>query len=58
MLLTSNDILGPIASVRFFVVEETSDAELLGGGAVPAGPVARAGGLVAEDAVQPLAVFG
>lgn len=38
------------------IVQQSSYAELLGGGAIPAGPVAGAGGLVTKDAVQPVAV--
>lgn len=55
MLLATLNVLGPIAGVLLFVVEETADAELLGGSAVPAGPVADAGRFVAEDAVLPVA---
>lgn len=58
MFLAVVDVFGPVARVRFLVVEEAADAELFGGGAVPARPVTGAGGFVAEDAVQPLAVFG
>lgn len=58
MLLTSLDVLGPVAGPGAFVVEQTAYAELLGGGAVPAGPVPGAGSLVAEDPVQPVAVVG
>ena len=58
MLLTADDVLRPVAGVGVLVVEEAADAELLGGGAVPAGPVAGAGRLVAEDAVEPVAVLG
>lgn len=58
VLLTSLDVLGPIAGPGPFVVEQTAYAELLGGGAVPAGPVPSAGSLVAEDPVQPVAVLG
>jgi hypothetical protein len=57
MLLASSDVLGPVAGVRLLVVEQPADAELLGGSAVPAGPVPGAGGLVAEDAVQVVAVL-
>lgn len=58
MLLTSLDVFGPVARPGPLVVEQTTYAELLGGGAVPAGPVPGAGGLVAEDTVQPIAVLG
>ena len=58
MFLASGYILGPVAGVSLLVVEEAADAELLGCGPVPAGPVAGARGLVAEDAVQPVAVLG
>lgn len=58
MLLTSLDVLGPVAGPGPFVVEQTAYAELLGGGAVPAGPVPGAGRLMAEDSVQPVAVLG
>lgn len=58
MLLASLDVLRPVAGPRPLVVEQSAYAQLLGGGAVPAGPVPGAGGLVAEDAVQPVAVVG
>lgn len=58
MLLTSLDVFGPVARPGSLVVKQTAYAELLGGGAVPAGPVPSAGGLVAEDTVQPVAVLG
>ena len=57
MFLASGDVLWPVAGVCLLVVKEAADAELLGGGPVPAGPVAGARGLVAEDAVQPVAVL-
>lgn len=58
MLLTSLDVFGPVAGPGSLVVKQTAYAELLGGGAVPAGPVPGAGGFVAEDTVQPVAVLG
>ena len=58
MFLAAGDVLGPVTSVGLLVVEEAADAELLRGGAVPAGPVPGARGLVTEDAVQPVAVLG
>lgn len=57
MLLASLDVLGPVAGPGLLVVQQTADAELLGRGAVPAGPVPRAAGLVAEDPVEPVAVL-
>ena len=57
MLLTSSDILGPVASVSVLVVEQSSDAKLFGGGSVPARPVASARGFVTEDSVKPVAMF-
>lgn len=39
MFLAAIDILGPVAGVGVLVVEKASNAELLGGCAVPAGPV-------------------
>ena len=57
MLLTTSHVLRPVTGVCFFVVQQPSDTELLGGGPVPTGPVAGAGGLVTEDAVQPVAVL-
>ena len=53
MFLASGHGLRPVAGLALLVIEQAADAELLCGRAVPAGPVARAGGLVAEDAVQP-----
>ena len=57
MLLAAGHILGPVAGVGLLVVEQPADTELLRGGAVPAGPVASAGRLVAEYSVQPVAVL-
>jgi len=58
MLLTSIDVLGPVAGSSSFVVEQTAYTELLGGGAIPASPVPGAGSLVAEDSVQPVTMLG
>lgn len=57
MLLTSINVLRPIARSRGLVVEQTADAQLLGGRTVPARPVPGARGLVAENTVQPVAVL-
>ena len=57
MFLTSGYVLRPVAGVGFLVVEKSSDTELFRGGAVPAGPVPGARGLVPKDTVQPVAVF-
>ena len=57
MFLASGDVLWPVAGVCLLVVEEAADAELLGGGPVPAGPVAGAGGLVPEYSVEPVTVL-
>merc|ERR550539_1279955 len=57
MLLAAGHILGPVASVGLLVVQQPTNAELLSCCAVPAGPVARAGSLVAKDAVEPVAVL-
>ena len=57
MFLASGYILGPVAGVSLLVVEQPTDTELLGGGSVPAGPVASAGGLVPEYSVQPVTVL-
>ena len=58
MFLAASHVLRPVAGVGLLVVKQSSDTELLGGGPVPAGPVASAGGLVAEYSVQPVAVLG
>lgn len=58
MFLASLDVLGPVARPGPLVVEQTAYAQLLGSGAVPAGPVPRAAGLVSEDTVKPVAVLG
>lgn len=58
MLLTSSDILRPIAGMSFLIVQKTSNAELFSGSSIPAGPVSGARRLVAEDAVEPVAVVG
>lgn len=57
MLLAAADVLRPVTGVGLLVIEQTADTELLSGRAVPAGPVAGAGRLVAEDAVQPVTVL-
>ena len=57
MFLAASHVLRPVAGVGLLVVEQPADAELLRGGAVPAGPVASAGGLVTEDPVEPVAVL-
>jgi len=57
MFLAAGNILRPVAGVSLLVVEQSTNTELLGGGSVPAGPVASAGGLVAEYSVQPVTVL-
>jgi len=57
MFLAAGNILRPVTGVSLLVVEQSTDTELLSGGPVPAGPVAGAGGLVAEYSVQPVAVL-
>lgn len=57
MLLTAINILGPVTGVSILVVQQTTDAELFSGSAVPAGPVASAGSFVPEDTVQPVAML-
>jgi len=58
MLLTPGYVLWPVTGVCLLVVEQPSDAELLGGCPVPTGPVPGAGGLVPEYSVQPVTVLG
>lgn len=55
--MASVDILGPITRVSFLVVQQSADAQLFGGGAVPASPVPCARRLVTEYSIQPIAVF-
>ena len=57
MFLAAGNILRPVAGVSLLVVEQSTNTELLGGGSVPAGPVASAGGLVPEYSVQPVTVL-
>jgi len=57
MFLAAGNVLRPVTGVSLLVVEQPTDTELLGGGAVPAGPVAGAGGLVAEYSVEPVTVL-
>ena len=57
MFLAASNILRPVAGVSLLVVEQSTNTELLGGGSVPAGPVASAGGLVPEYSVQPVTVL-
>ena len=42
MFLAAGHVLGPVTGVGLLVVEEASDAELLSGCPIPAGPVAGA----------------
>lgn len=57
MFLTSIHVLWPVARSRVLVIQQPSDAKLLGGRSIPTGPVSRAAGLVAEDTVQPVTVL-
>ena len=57
MFLAAGNILRPVTGVSLLVVEQSTNAELLCGGSVPAGPVAGAGGLVPEYSVQPVTVL-
>jgi len=57
MFLAAGNILRPVAGMSLLVVEQSTNAELLCGGSVPAGPVASAGGLVPEYSVQPVTVL-
>lgn len=57
MFLTSAHVLWPVARMGVFVVEETPDAELFSGGAVPTGPIPGARCFMAKDPVQPVAVL-
>lgn len=57
MFLAAGNILRPVTGVSLLVVEQSTNAELLRGGSVPAGPVAGAGGLVPEYSVQPVTVL-
>merc|ERR1711997_670932 len=57
MFLAAGNILRPVTGVSLLVVEKSTNTELLGGGSVPAGPVASAGGLVPEYSVQPVTVL-
>lgn len=56
--MAASHILRPVTGVSLLVVKKASDAKLLGGRSVPASPVPGAGGLVSEDAVEPVAVLG
>lgn len=56
VFLTSLHVLGPIARVHVLVVQQSADAQLFSGRAVPACPIPRARCLVAEYAVQPVAM--
>ena len=57
MLLTAFDVLWPVAGAGPLVVQKTADAQLFRGRAVPAGPVPGARRLVAENAIEPVAVL-
>lgn len=56
MFLATFDVLGPVARVRVLIVEQSADAQLFGGRAVPTRPIPRARSLVTEYAVQPVTV--
>ena len=56
MLLTACYIVWPVTRVCVLVVQQPSDAELLGGRPIPAIPVSSAGGLVPEYSIQPVTV--
>lgn len=58
MFLASFDIFRPVAGPCPLVIEQAAYAQLLGGSAVPAGPVPGAGSFMAEDTVQPVAMIG
>lgn len=58
MFLAALDVLRPVTAVGILMVQQTPDAELFRSSAVPARPVAGAGRLVPEDAVQGTAVVG
>jgi len=55
--LASANVLRPVASVGLFVVQEPSDAELLGRRSVPASPVAGARRFVSENTIKPVAML-
>lgn len=57
VLLASSYILRPVTCVCLFIVKESTNTELLGGGSIPASPVAGAGCLVTEDAIEPVTVI-
>ena len=58
VFLAAFHIFRPVTRMWPFVVEQTSDAELFGGGAVPASPIPGAWSLVSEYSVQPVTMFG
>lgn len=58
MFLASFDVLRPIAGPGSLVVQKSTDAQLLGGGSVPAGPIPGARCLVAENTIKPVAMVG
>lgn len=58
MLLATVYVLGPIAGMGSFIVEQTTNAQLFSGGSIPAGPVTGAGGFVPEYPVKPVAMIG
>lgn len=57
MFLAAIYIFRPVAGVGVLIVQQTANAELFRSCSIPASPVPGAGGLVAEDAVQPVAVL-
>lgn len=57
MFLATLDIFWPITGPRALIVQQSTNAKLLGSGSVPTGPVPRAGCLMPENAVEPVAVL-
>lgn len=58
MLLAAFYILRPVTGMWFFIVKQTTDAQLFGCCAIPTCPVPRARCFVAENSVKPITVVG
>jgi len=57
VFLATSYILRPVTCMCFLIVQKASNAELLSGSAIPAGPVPGARCLMTKDTIEPVAVI-
>jgi len=57
VLLAASDIGWPVTGMGIFVIEKSANAELFGSSSIPASPITGARSFMAENTVQPIAVF-